>query len=214
MSSSSNVDHLVFAGADLEAGIEMFHERLGVRPVMGGRHPGWGTWNAILALGDRCYLELIAPDPTSDLPAHLRPEIFSGEESFRLKGWLAAVQGPERLRRRLLAGGFDPGRILEGSRELPGGDRLEWTLSDPMVRAMDGVVPLMIDWGHSRHPAASAPSGCGLVSLSLEHPESACANVILEMMDLPALVMQGPRPLMKAILATPCGEVVLGCETT
>ena len=210
MCLSNHIDHLVLAGGDLETGIERFHERLGVRPVMGGRHPGWGTWNAIVGLGDRCYLELIAPDPTSDLPAHLRPEIFTGEDSFLLKGWLAAVERPEGIRQRLLAGGVDPGRILDGSRELPDGGRLEWSLSDPMVRIMDGVVPLMIDWGHSSHPADGAPSGCHLKSLVLEHPESAAANGILGMMDLPASVMGGSCPLLRATLATPNGEVVLG----
>lgn len=47
----SRVDHLIYAVADLEAGRDTFEPMLGVRPVIGGRNPQYGTHNAQLSLG-------------------------------------------------------------------------------------------------------------------------------------------------------------------
>ena len=64
--------------------------RLGAQPAMGGSHPGRGTRNALLSLGEDRYLEVIGPDPEQPVPAQ---PLFGINERMqpRLVTWVAKV---------------------------------------------------------------------------------------------------------------------------
>ncbi len=63
---NNNIDHIVWACPDLDSGIEDFAAITGVRAQAGGKHADLGTHNALMHLGDRCYVEIGAPDPDQD----------------------------------------------------------------------------------------------------------------------------------------------------
>src|SRR5712691_3218109 len=53
------LDHVPIAVADLAAAAREIEARHGLASIPGGRHPGWGTANRIVPLGE-AYLELVA----------------------------------------------------------------------------------------------------------------------------------------------------------
>ena len=65
--SVARIAHIVYFVKDLESAITGFTKLCGVKPVIGGRHLKWGSWNALFSLGDETYFELLADDPSSDI---------------------------------------------------------------------------------------------------------------------------------------------------
>ena len=56
------IDHIVYTVPNLEKAIDWFAEISGIRPAFGGYHTTQGTKNAVVNLGNSCYLELLAAD--------------------------------------------------------------------------------------------------------------------------------------------------------
>ena len=59
----SRIDHVILGIGDLQRGTAELERLTGVRAVFGGAHPGRGTQNALISLGDHHYLEILAPNP-------------------------------------------------------------------------------------------------------------------------------------------------------
>ena len=199
------VDHLVFAVADLDRGIELIERLTGVRAVIGGRHPGLGTWNALISLGPATYLEIIAPDPGQPDFSGTRPFGLDTLPGPRLVTWAARTSDIEAI-----AGiGAGPGVVMSGSRRRPDGALLRWRFTDPAEVVENGVVPFFIDWGDSPHPAASAPPGATLAGLSVEHPDPERIIGLFRRLGIDIPVIPAAEPALVAVLDTPAGRVEL-----
>ncbi len=159
------VDHILYGTPDLSEGMDRIERLLGVRPVPGGRHPQYGTRNALAAIGPSCYLEVMAPDPS--LPAPERGVLFGLSELSepRLVSWVLRRGSIDRV-----AAAVGLGPVSAGRRERDDGTVVSWRLSDPYADRLGRVVPFLIDWGDTPHPANSAPPAGELVRLRLEHP--------------------------------------------
>ncbi|GAA2296865.1 VOC family protein [Nonomuraea roseoviolacea subsp. roseoviolacea] len=202
------LDHLVYAVPDLLAGVEEFTGRTGVRPVRGGSHPG-GTANYLVGFGPGAYLEIIGPDPEAGPDA--RPRAFGLETLTvpRLAAWAVRASDLETRVRLARERGYDPGEVAPLSRVRPDGVRLDWVLTRRDDPAQVRLVPFLIDWGRTPHPAASGLPRLGLVSFAASHPDPESVRKDLAAVDAELEVSEGPEPALRAHLDTPNGPVTL-----
>ena len=119
------IDHLLLGVPVLEDGIAWVAEKTGVQAVPGGRHPGLGTHNALLSLGQQQYLEIIAPDPTQ---ISLAPQFafLQFATTPRLLTWAARTNDIVALAARAHAANFELDGPRDGARARPDGTRLKW----------------------------------------------------------------------------------------
>ncbi|MEP6495792.1 MAG: VOC family protein [bacterium] len=204
------LDHLVYATPDLEATVAELEERLGVRAALGGRHPGRGTRNALIALSDFSYLEVVGPDPSQSGTPNPRWFGVDTLTAPRLVTWAAKSDDIDAAAARAARRGVLLGPIASGSRQRADGVVLSWRFTDPGVMVEDGLVPFLIDWGTSPHPAASAPRGAVLRLLRAEHPDPERLGRALAALDLTLPIARGTHPCLVATLGTTRGDVELG----
>lgn len=97
------IDHVIYAAADLDAAAARLERELGLLARSGGRHEGLGTHNRIVPLG-RGYLELLAvadPDEAAgwEVGRGLMARLTHGGDG--LLGWVVAVDDLDPVARRL-----------------------------------------------------------------------------------------------------------------
>jgi hypothetical protein len=203
------VDHLVYAAPGLESGIEALAEQLGVRAAYGGKHTGRGTHNALLSLGGRSYLEIIARDPEQPPPAEPPPFGLDELHEPGLVAWAMDVTEIEARAAAARTAGYDPGPVLAMSRALPGGGELRWRLTLRRDRPGDGLVPFLIQWEAEPHPSATSPAGCTLTDLTAEHPHPDEVARMLSALGASMPIAEAARPALIATIEGPHGTVVL-----
>jgi len=123
------IDHLVYGAPDLAAAVDDLAARFGVRAQPGGKHHGIGTRNALLALGPRTYLEVLAPDPDQPPPSNPRPFGIDELTSPRLVGWAVGCDDIDTAIAGARAAGYDPGDAIEMTRTGATGTVLRWRLT-------------------------------------------------------------------------------------
>lgn len=132
------IDHLVIAVPDLDAAMKTYRD-LGFTVVAGGRHPGVGTDNALIAFRDSSYLELVAfyePRPDHRWWAPLQQGgglVDFCLQTDNLAGDAAVFRGA----------GVDVGGLEPRNRLRPDGVEVRWVCA--LARGADrGVAPFLL----------------------------------------------------------------------
>ena len=204
------LDHILLGGSDLDACMAYVEGRTGVRAALGGVHPGRGTRNALLSLGERHYLELIAPDPKQNSVESFAAKqwnLLKELKTPRLIGWAVHSGDLEVFARKLRESGTAFGGPWPGSRTRPDGRVLNWkTLS--LTDDHDGILPFFIEWGAgSLHPSADAPAGCHLRRFAVAGRDPTELSKIFQRLGIEIPMGRGEKPELRARIVGPNGTL-------
>jgi Glyoxalase-like domain len=203
------LDHILLGSNDLQHGIDFVEQHTGVRAAFGGVHPGRGTQNALLALGERRYLEIIAPDPAQpDVKNPLAPELRNFKKP-RLVGWAAHPGNLSAFADKLRQAGIAFDGPSSGSRKRPDGRLLQWQTLN-LADDAGGLLPFFIEWAPDTvHPSADAPTGCAVAQFSAETPDPEKLMATLKLLNLDLPVQKGDKSRLRATIHGPKGTLEL-----
>lgn len=197
-------DHLVWYCSDLAEGEASFAQIMDCKPAYGGVHPGEGTRNSLVSLGDATYVEILGRDPA-------QPETGLDPELRALKGaglyhWAMGGADLAELRERALVAGLDGSELVTGGRTLPNGQALTWKLFGIRSHRFGALVPFFIDWMESEHPARTAPRGGRLAKLEVFSPEAERLRQIYRVLGIEIDVAEAKQPGLTAIIESGSGR--------
>ena len=203
-SMPASLDHIILGCNDLKHGISFVEQHTGTSAKFAGVHPGRGTRNALMALGGRRYLEILAPDPEQ------KTESSYGELKTMSKptllGWAVHPDSMDALAQHLRDVGIAFSGPTAGSRQRPDGKLLRWRtvgLNDDR----HGLLPFFIEWdAGSVHPSIDAPAGCHLTDFKAGGPNQEELKKMFVLLNLDITVERNANPQLIARIQGPKGE--------
>ena len=198
------LDHALIAVTDLADAGRNFAERFRLVSVEGGRHPGWGTANRIVPLGNS-YLELIAVVDESEAAHSALGRWVAGcaSEAGRPLGWAVRTSDLDRAARRV---GVNP---VEGSRVTPAGEIIRWRTVGVEQAAEYPSLPFFIE----REPGMPFPGEASMPAATLSTLEiQGCPDKLSAWLgdhSLPVRIADGSPGITRVILTSEDGEIVI-----
>jgi hypothetical protein len=209
---SAFLDHIIWACDDLERGTRRFEALTGVSPRYGGVHASGSTHNALVGLGPRCYLEILAPTGPQTPAEDAWCRLARGAREPRILTYCMRSPRPlSQLAQIAEAAGAHDALVAHNGRVTPEGVRLNWQWVAPVFDEFGLAFPFFIDWLDSPHPAATA-LGRGdvrLADFAVGHPQAADLLRTLTKIGTPVDTYTATAIEFRARLDTPRGIVAL-----
>lgn len=204
-----HLDHIVVSCDRLEDGVAHVEAALGVAMQVGGKHAFFGTHNAVLALADGVYLEVIAVDPDAPAPKYARWFGLDGRQAgVRLSHWVCATDELGHVLGRGPGGWGLPITLERGD--------LRWAMvtSESGEMPWGGAWPGLLQWISTPAQARLTPCGLALERLEISHPQAGMWRGDLGALLSDARVMlregaAGMRAVFSGGDAAPGGQKVL-----
>jgi len=199
------IDHIVYAFQNLNDGIKYIKDLTGITATIGGQHLNFGTHNALISLGPKCYLELIAPDPTN---------VFNGSrwmstdiiEEPTITRWSINTQNIAEDAQILSAINHELGEIITGERQLHNGGLLKWQMTKPSKQGLVEPLPFLLDWSQSdNHPCDSLEQDGKLLGVIIKTTNTDSLNKIFDKPSKAINYKKSHRNKVQVVLETKNG---------
>ena len=211
MSVRDVFDHLLLGVSELDHGIDWVEKHTGVRPAIGGVHPGRGTRNALISLGGPTIWK--SSHRTGGSRGWIPQFQINGLPEPRLIRFAVRTIGIRATAASLRRAGEHPIGPTDGSRRTASGALLHWKTLGLDGKFRSGPVdpiPFFIEWAKdSIHPSKTAPTGCVIEDLHFEHPRADELRGALRVMGLDADVAQAKQARIIALVKTLTGRAEL-----
>lgn len=204
------IDHLVYCVHDLDVSIEHFYEAYGLKATIGGKHANQGTRNALINLGNNCYLELLAIDKENKSIARNRWMGIDLLQVDKFTRWAMGSSQIDSLSKSLREYNEILGQSIQGERLKPDGTLLSWKMTVPASHPEVELMPFLIDWSDSvSYPTDGLDQQGQLIELQLLHPEpDKLKPAFIELgIDIP--IEKNEEVSIKALIEGPMGRFVI-----
>jgi hypothetical protein len=202
------IDHIVYAVPNLGKAIDDFESLTGIRPTFGGYHTTRGTKNAVVNLGNACYLELITIDEENKnilAPRWMGVDFIEKAQMVRFALKSDNLESDSAILQK-----YNPqmGEINGGQRKMTNGKMLTWEMILPLAVPAVEIVPFMTDWRKSElHPTDSMTRECTFIGFKFKHPNPEKIINVLNNLGMNAEVEKGAKVEIKAIIKSPKGII-------
>ena len=207
---SRKIDHIVYCVYNLEEAINNLENKLGVKATIGGAHLTQGTKNALISLGDECYLEILAIDESNTdikAPRWMGIDVL---QSSKITRWALKTKDITQDSKTLQQYNSDMGKVTGGSRKMTTGKTLSWQIAMPLSTPEVDIAPFITDWSESEaHPIDSLKQPCQLLELQFNHPNPKVLQKLFDQMDIATKINKANSTSIKAIIECPNGIVEL-----
>lgn len=206
-----HLDHIMWACTDLEAGSRQFESLTGVCPRFGGVHASGLTHNALVRIGPRCYLEILAPTGPASADDDAWCRIARAAREPQIVTYCQRSARPlSDLAASARARGFRDSVVAGNGRRTPEGVDLRWQWVAPKIDEFGLAFPFFIDWLDSPHPAEMlADTGVSLREWVVQHPQAPHLSTLLAELGSPTEAQTAEHAAFRLVLETPRGPVSL-----
>lgn len=204
------IDHLVYCVPNIEQAIEDLGTRMSVKAIIGGKHLTQGTKNALINLGNECYLEILAIDEYNTKFKSSRWMGIDILSDSKITRW--ALKSNDIQKDAIHLNQYNPsmGNITNGSRLISDGNTLSWQIAMPLPGPEVELVPFITDWSKSEsHPTDNLSHECKLLELILTHPSPNNTQELFNKMGIEITINKSKSTSIKAKIQTPNGIIEL-----
>ncbi|MFK7935194.1 MAG: VOC family protein [Saprospiraceae bacterium] len=204
------IDHIVYSVPDLEAAIIDLEKRLGVPIQSGGRHLNKGTKNAVLNLGNSCYLEILAADESN---TDIAPPRWMGVDLIdqaQMTRW--CIKSDDLNKDGQILQNINPalGQQWNGERQLQNGDFLRWKMNLPLATPAVDVLPFMCDWSNTAvHPTEQLVENCELIAMRFYHPKPESIQPYFNALQVEIKIAYAKEERIEADIKCPNGIITI-----